>query len=82
MVKLNVPSDIATSIIMKSAKEYEIDDEKVILLISEIQARSNLDLLVPKNTLIKESNLFGIISEVFKYLDKADHLQISLVSKQ
>lgn len=82
MVKLNVPTEIATSIIMTSTKEYKIDDEKVMLLISEIQARSNIELKVPEKKLIKTPDWLGIISASSKFFTITELCTASLVSKQ
>ena len=82
MVKLNVPTDIATSIIINSARDYKIDEEKVMLLISEIQARSNIPLKVSPKPLLPSNNLFGILSKCMKFLSTSEIFELSQVSKE
>ena len=82
MVKLNVHNDIACAIIMNSGKEYEINDEKVMLLISEIQARSDIFLKFPQKNRIHNRSFSEILKISSKFLEYKDICELSLVSKQ
>jgi ecotropic viral integration site 5 protein len=83
MVKLNIPIEIACSIIMSSAKSYRINEDRVMLLISELQARSDLILDIPKKSRLDDrKDLIKIAPIITKYLNDLEICNLSRVSKE
>lgn len=82
MAKLKLPEMLSSSIILDAAQQYNIEKERKILLISELQARSSLPIayqskLPPRDrTLsfyIKKSAKFFTLNEILEFSKVNNH---------
>lgn len=87
MVRLNVPIEIATSILVNLSKKYNLDYDRTCILLSEIKAnqKSDLNLRSKQASASKQAEKWGNLYPVFlalEYLDSADCLSVLQVSRR
>jgi hypothetical protein len=82
MSRLQVPQALAATVITTAAKDYEIDSERKVLLLTELFSRSSEKIRVkPKNFRETCKNL-TILRKSSKFLNDEELLQLGLTCKE
>ena len=82
MSKLRVPESLAANIIMTACKDYDIDSERRVLLLTELYSRSTAKVKLPIRNIKSNQVMQVVLKKTCKFLQFNDLNELGMTCKE